>query len=108
MPMSSAEVDRLLRVAIENTLLISCVYQGLPRIGEPHDYGMRQGKDQLNFFQTGGRSKSAKLDWRTLDVDGITQLRVLEQHFPGTRATPSGRHLQWDRLYATVTPRVQA
>lgn len=100
-----SELDRLLRRAIDERRLISLTYQGRPRVGEPHDYGLRNGKDQLNFFQTGGQSKSGGLDWKTLDVRGITQLQVQDQHFAGTRETGSGRHLQWDRLYATVTPR---
>jgi hypothetical protein len=100
------EVDRVLRQAIAERRLVTFEYQGLPRIGEPHDYGRRKGKDQLNFFQTGGRSRSGKVpDWRTPDVDGIRSLALTPERFAGTRPTPSGRHLDWDELYASVTPR---
>jgi predicted DNA-binding transcriptional regulator YafY len=101
----SADVDRLLRLAIAEKRLISLTYDGYPRVGEPHDYGCRNSKDQLNFFQTAGGSSSGKLDWRTFDVERITRLQVRDEHFAGTRETGSGRHLQWDQLYATVTPR---
>lgn len=104
--MANAQLDRLLRLAIAQRRLVSLTYQGCPRIGEPHDYGARNGKDQVNFFQAGGVSRSSPLPtWRTLDATGITLIEVLDQHFAGTRETPSGRHLKWDRLYATVTPR---
>ena len=104
--MAMSEIDRLLRVAIGEKRVVSLTYKGLPRVGEPHDYGLRNGKDQLNFFQTAGQSKSGDLhSWRTLDVNGITRFELQDEHFAGTRETDSGQHLQWDKLYATVTPR---
>jgi hypothetical protein len=101
----NADVDRLLRLAIAEKRLISLTYAGYARVGEPHDYGSRNGKDQLNFYQTAGGSSSGKLDWRTLDAERIAQLQLRDEHFAGTRATDSGRHIEWDHLYATVTPR---
>jgi hypothetical protein len=99
-------MDWLLLLAIAERRLVGLVYRGRARIGEPHDYGLRKGTDQLNFFQTAGTSSSGRLDWRTLHVSAIEGLLVLDRHFSGTRATPSGAHLGWDELYASVTPRL--
>jgi hypothetical protein len=104
--MTAAGVDRLLRQAIAGKRVVAFTYGRLPRLGEPHDYGRRNGKGQLNFFQTGGRSSSGTLpQWRSIDVDRIEGLLVTEATFAGTRATPTGKHIAWDELYATVTPR---
>lgn len=104
--MTDAATDRLLRQAIAGRRIVTFTYQGLPRTGEPHDYGRLNGKARLNFFQTGGRSRSGLVpDWRTIDASGITAFQVTETTFPGTRATSTGRHIHWDELYATVTPR---
>lgn len=101
-------VDKLLRRAIRGKHLVSFMYDGLLRIGEPHDYGSRKGKDQLNFFQTAGASKTGRLpSWRTLDARDISGVKVLEGTFGGTRSTRTQRHLDWDEVYASVTPRVR-
>jgi len=103
---TSAQVDELLCRAIAARCLVSLVYDGLPRTGEPHDYGLRAGKAQLNFYQTGGRSRSGKLpSWRTLDVARISELETLDKEFAGTRDTSTARHLRWDEVYASVTLR---
>jgi hypothetical protein len=75
-------VDSLLRAAIADKRLISFTLDGRPRVGEPHDYGVIKGVPTLFFYQTGGESNSAPpRGWR------------------------SGRHTQWDELFATVSPR---
>jgi predicted nucleic acid-binding protein len=103
-PQVAAQVDKLLRRAIARKQLVSLVYDGLRRVGEPHDYAVKNGKVQLNFFQTGGQSKSGKLrSWRTLDADQISDVEVLDRPFTGTRETPTGSHRKWDEVLASVT-----
>ena len=98
------QVDKLLRRAIARKQLVSLVYDGLRRVGEPHDYGVIKGKTQLNFFQTGGQSKSGRLrSWRTLDADRISNVELLEKVFEGTRETPTDNHKKWDEVLASVT-----
>src|SRR5207248_10960419 len=100
------QVDRLLRRAIRQKRFVSLFYEGRRRVGEPHDYGLRKGKPQLNFYQTDGESKSGKLhSWRTLDTSKISQLEILDDPFEGTRATSTERHLEWDEVHASVTLR---
>lgn len=99
-------IDQLLRGAIADRRLVSFTLHGLPRVGEPHDYGVADGVPTLFFYQTGGKSSSDKpLGWRNAVVSGITGLRVLDQRFAGTRVAPSGKHKKWDRLYASVSTR---
>jgi len=70
--------DKTIRAAIAERRLLSFDLDGLPRVGEPHDYGVSNGAHQLLFYQVGGESSSA------------------------ARAVPSSRHKKWDRLIASV------
>jgi hypothetical protein len=99
-------VDSLLRAAIADKRLISFTLDGRPRVGEPHDYGVIKGVRTLFFFQTGGESNSAPpRGWRRAVIDKVSQVRVLDEQFVGARPSHSGRHTQWDELFATVSPR---
>ena len=101
-------VDKVLRQAIERKRLVSLMYEGRPKKGEPHDYGTRNGKLRLNFYQTAGSSKAGSEEagvWKTLDPAKITQLRLLDQHFAGTREGGRGAHIRWDELFASVASR---
>jgi hypothetical protein len=99
-------VDSLLRTAIADRRLVSFTLHGRPRVGEPHDYGISKGVATLFFYQTGGQSNSGKpAGWRRAVIGEISRLRLLDQRFAGPRPTSSGRHIQWDELFATVYPR---
>jgi hypothetical protein len=90
--------------AIERRRLIEFVYQGLPRIAEPHDYGSINGVEQVLVYQIGGKSRSKSLpDWRLIRVTEITMLKILEKSFPGGRAVSSNKHKKWDQLFIRVT-----
>ena len=79
------------------------VLDGYPRIGEPHDYGIINGTPKLFFYQTAGRSRShPPLGWRWATLSKISELKVLDERFAGPRPAPSGRHVRWDRLIASV------
>lgn len=105
---TQASVDEVLRLAIAQKRLVSLAYERRPKQGEPHDYGWIKGKLRLNFFQTSGQNRTGEHEtnvWKTLDPAKITQLRLLPERFPGTRAVARGAHKHWDELIATVTPR---
>jgi TDG/mug DNA glycosylase family protein len=103
---SVESVDSLLRTAITGRRLVSFTLDGRPRVGEPHDYGILKGVPTLFFYQTGGESNSAPPHgWRHAMIDKVSQLRVLDEQFAGSRPSPSGRHTQWDELFATVSSR---
>jgi len=99
-------VDSLLRAAIAGRRLVSFTLYARPRVGEPHDYGTIKTIPTLFFYQTGGESNSGPpRGWRHAVIEKISQLRVLDEQFPGPRPSPSGRHIQWDELFATVSSR---
>jgi len=105
-PSGPPNVDKAIRAAIADKRLVSFDLDGLPRIGEPHDYGIRNGVPQLFFYQVGGKSSSgAPVGWRTALLSKVSEIKVLERQFAGSRAAPSGRHKKWDKLIASVSSR---
>jgi hypothetical protein len=97
------QVHKSLCNAINTRHLVKFMYQGKPRFVEPHDYGIQHERARLLTYQLGGQSGSGPLpDWRWFDVSKITNFEVLANTFPGNRPAPSGRHLQWDKLFARV------
>jgi hypothetical protein len=105
-PSGPSSVDEAIRAAIADKRLVSFELNGLPRIGEPHDYGVINGAHKLFFYQVGGRSRSGPpVGWRWAVLAEVSGLKILDRHFAGARPAPSGRHAQWDQLIATVSPR---
>ena len=105
MPSGPPSVDRTIRAAIADRRLLSFELDGLPRVGEPHDYGIRNGVPQLFFYQVGGRSSSgAPLGWRTAVLSKVSAMKMLRRQFAGPRPA-AGRHNKWDRLIASVSVR---
>jgi hypothetical protein len=98
-------VNSHLVLAIHNKRLIEFVYKnGRPRIVEPHDYGIRKRVEELLAYQVSGDSTSGTPSgWRTFTVADMTELRVLDRGFPGSRADASQHHLTWDVLFARVS-----
>ena len=74
------------------------------RIGEPHDYGVIHGEAKLFFYQTGGESRSGRpVGWRWAVLSKISELKLLDDRFPGPRAAATARHVKWDVLFASVS-----
>jgi hypothetical protein len=97
-------INRQLCSAIEKKRLVEFGYQDLPRVAEPHDYGMINGIEQLLVYQIRGESRSSTLpDWRLICVAEIRQLRILDERFPGGRSVPSGKHKKWDQFFIRVS-----
>jgi hypothetical protein len=98
--------DFLLRTAIRDRRLVTFRLHDLPRRAEPHDYGVINGEAKLFFYQVGGQSKSGRpFGWRWAALSEIADLQVLTNTFSGERTAPSGRHVHWDTLFATIHPR---
>lgn len=105
-PSNSAGVDQLLRTAIRDKRLVAFVLDGRRRVGEPHDYGIMNGIPRLFFYQTRGQSRSRPpIGWRWAALAKISELEILDDKFSGPRPAPSGKHIPWDTLFATVSPR---
>ena len=96
-------MEHIIIEAIRDKKFIEFYYHGLPRIAEPHVYGITNGVRQLLGYQTGGHSSKGGLpDWRRFDLNQISRLSILLQPFPGRRPIPSGRHSSWDLQIAIV------
>jgi GNAT superfamily N-acetyltransferase len=101
-----ASADYLLRAAIAAKRLVSFTLDGCRRIAEPHDYGIIDGAGRLFFYQVRGESRSGRpLGWRWGNLSKISGVQILDERFGGPRPAPSGQHIQWDVLIATVSPR---
>jgi len=100
----TAALEGLLKRAIDERRLVSFVSRGCRRIGEPHDYGIKGGLARLFFYQTGGQSRSKPArGWRWAELGDMSELVLLDETFPGPRDAPSGRHIEWDSLIASVS-----
>jgi hypothetical protein len=96
-------MDEVIRSAIANRQLVEFTYHDCRRVAEPHVYGTLRGKYQLLTYQVGGESRSGGLpNWRRVDLNEISDLRALDQHFDGPRPTPSGKHSKFDTVLAVV------
>jgi hypothetical protein len=100
----SLEADRLLRAAIRQKRLLKLVYQNKIRIVEPHDYGVHKGVAKLLAYQVGGSSSGRLPNWRWMEINQISEIELLNKTFAGGRPAPSGKHHQWDELFARVKP----
>lgn len=103
---TGADVDARLRAAIAERRVVSFVLGGCARIVEPHDYGRIRGKVQLFCYQVGGTSRSSPpTGWRWAELAKLTDFELLDRHFDGPRPAPSGKHVEWEELFASVSTR---
>jgi hypothetical protein len=100
----AADLDRMIRAAIQQKRLLELVYGNKRRVVEPHDYGVHKGAVKLLGSQVGGSSSGRLPNWRWLEIKLMSGLRLLDRTFPGGRPTPSGKHHQWDQLFVRVKP----
>jgi len=99
-------IDNMIREAIGNSNIIEFSYHGYNRIAEPHVYGIHNGRKQVLVYQIGGSSASGGLpNWRRVNVDEISSIRITQQSFYGQRSFPSGEHSNFDEILAVVTVR---
>jgi hypothetical protein len=97
------DLDFLIRRAIADKRRIRFRLGDTVRVGEPHDYGIRNGAPQLLFYQTDGQSTSGPLpDWRWAVLSKMSALELLDDRFQGRRETVTGSHNRWDKLFARV------
>jgi len=102
--MPPLEPHPLIYSAIEQKRLIRLIYHGKDRTLEAHDHGILNKSVQLLGYQVDGISSQPLPNWLLMKVNEIADLDLLDQTFPGGRATPSGKHLNWDKLFIRVQP----
>ena len=97
-------MEQTIIAAMQSKRLISFTYSGLPRIVEPHIYGINEGLPQILGYQVRGRSSRGSVpDWRRFKLNAISDLKILDETFPGQRPSPSRRHSHWDQQILIVS-----
>lgn len=72
--------------AIENKNLVEFFYGGGIRIVEPHCHGITTaGNEGLRAFQVKGYSSSGTMGWKMFDLKKATNIKMLDETFPGPR-----------------------
>lgn len=90
--------------AIGERRLLAFSSKGHSRIAEPHDYGVKDRVRKLLYYQVAGSSNShPPTGWRWADTDELTGTKLLAERFAGARPAPTGRHVTWDKLFASVS-----
>ncbi len=92
----------MLRTAIQDRRMVRLRYRDKDRIVETHDYGIQHGRPRVLVYQVGGSSSGKLPNWRWMDVDLISDAELLDKTFRGGRPIPSGKHHEWDQLFARV------
>ena len=94
--------EEMIRKGITEKKLLSFEYNGLHRLVEPHVYGRKDDLNGILTYQIGGESSSGGLpNWRRMHLKEITNMRVLDETFPGMREVPN-EHSKWDLKYLIV------
>jgi len=73
--------------AIREKRILTFMYDGHPRVVEPHCYGLtRTGKEAIRCYQTGGTGvKPDVTPWHLMTVAKMMNLQILEDSFSTTR-----------------------
>jgi predicted DNA-binding transcriptional regulator YafY len=95
--MTGAVPDPQLLAAIAQKRLVGLRFKDKARVAEPHDYGLRDGRETLLAYQL-----SPEAGWRWFEIERMSDLKVLDRGFAGGRPAPSGKHHTWDVLFARV------
>jgi hypothetical protein len=72
---------------------------------EPHDYGVHNGSVKLLGYQVGGVSSGPLPNWRSMEVNLISDGVLLNRKFPGGRPSPSGKHHHGSAIPESQTAR---
>jgi len=103
-PARVREFYRVIQQLVSERRLLAFFSKGHDRIAEPHDYGVKDKVRKLLYYQVGGGSNShPPTGWRWADADEMTGARLLEERFAGARPAPTGQHVKWDKLFASVS-----
>lgn len=96
------ETHQRILAAIHQKQLLSFSLDGKVRVAEPHDYGIQNGKVRMLVYQVAGISSGPLPGWRWVEIPRMSHPELLPQTFAGNRVAPSGKHHQWDVLFARV------
>ncbi len=93
----------IIRNAIANKQLVEFIYKGHIRVAEPHIYGIKNEKRQLLVYQVGGGTSSGGIpDWRRIELNEISNLKVTEDRFKPRLERNDGDRANWDVVIAVA------
>lgn len=94
-------MDEMIREAMSERKKLVFDYDGLHRVVEPHVYGRKNDKNGMLVYQTEGQSSRGELGWKRMYMEKMTNMKVLDETFPGRREV-TGMHSVWDLFYYIV------
>jgi hypothetical protein len=99
----TANDEAIIRSGIVEKRLIRFRLHGKVRIAEPHDYGIRNGVEQLLVYQVAGETTSGNLpNWRWVVLAQASDFELLDRRFSGGRPGESKKRSSWERLFLRV------
>jgi len=90
--------------AIRNRQLLGFRYDGRQRVVEPHIYGVNfKAHAVLSAFQLrGGSASGERVGWKMFLIDGMEDVRMLPDAFPGPRADYNPEDPSFSAVYAQL------
>ena len=90
--------------AIYRMAIITFDYDGIPRVVEPHYYGLTsQARQAVRGYQTNwGGVRSSEPNWHLFALDKIDGLRVTSSRFGGTHTGYNPDDMQMNGYFARV------
>ena len=93
----------IIRTAIAERRVIEFSYKGHIRIAEPHIYGIKNDKRQLLVYQIGGGTSSGGIpDWRRVELNDISGLKVTTEKFVPRKEVQPGDKEGWDSIISVA------
>lgn len=97
-------MNAIIQTAILHRRLLEFTYDGFHRVVEPYVFGSYKGRLQLLCYQVRGESASGKLpEWRRMNVNAISDLRMTRESFIGARPTKGISRSPFDLLIACAS-----
>ncbi|WP_131782929.1 hypothetical protein [Legionella gresilensis] len=96
-------VETKIAKAIYKRHPIYFTYNNLPRLVEPHHFGILKGKKQLHAFQYQGQSVNGPLpQWRNFKLRLIKDLSINENQFFNVRHSYNPNNCKFSRIDRSV------
>ena len=90
--------------AINNKHLIEVTYDRDIRLVEPHVLGYKNSKLELLAWQLNNYAEASLTnDWRTFEIQKITNVKATTKNFLGARPTRSYSHPSWTQIIVKVS-----
>lgn len=93
--------DQMIKKAMRENRCLGFMYHGFYRIVEPHVYGRLGEIDRIHTKQIKGQSSQKCLGWRTMYLDKMSHVEILDCMFRYGLEDPK-RNVKWDEIYLSA------